>query len=655
MAPIQANKFPRKYFPIHTLCGVLIPPALAAYYLWTYIVWLRPSSNPAADIENAVPDGTYVWWSWFIIGAIGMNISNYTLGGVEAAMTMTERFAPKNAKQVIIHSGMPWCTLRSWKIVGFEIYSIVCCKEHKRQDLSHLWIILFGLSSLSWTFVLSGLTMVTYSGFKAGNKPGTDLVGINQISLNGRPAYGLLDSAIQRWGSGSSPTIPLSSALYVPPGSSIINTLPSDASSEIFLTPQTTVPITGKIWGVVLKYSCSGVDKLDEFTILNRRINSSNPAYVGPSMYTGSDVEYFYTLDDGSSISVLSQLWNGDDTTVPPINAIGFAEIGLSTGFGSLLQDTSSWGYTRTWSDTDFDTSVPTYSGLDDEEVLEFILWQTYWNPPGTDSGGFRRVQDPIPELENEYSEPYNPFPGSGYPWNGSMAAIGVRCTSSSVTGTATVNGLAGTFTDFVREDPLGGDVPPSVPRFSFGVPLIFLQLNQTNSEMLDNYGEFSLGEFPRFGNYSVNYTLVNTNFNWLQPLFEVTNEPHDLGPSDQQLTYYSSLIQTPDLQSAIIDAYQHYAIQLMFLGEDTLNDTWSNDNVTAAVPWTLLKAGGGVPPLLIVVTTLLWALGCAGLSIVYGFRKRWADMFDDYHMYCFCTERRDLALDPLEIIKTPR
>jgi hypothetical protein len=73
------------------------------------------------------------------------------------------------------------------------------------------------------------------------------------------------------------------------------------------------------------------------------------------------------------------------------------------------------------------------------------------------------------------------------------------------------------------------------------------------------------------------------------------------------------------------------------------------NNNVTSAIPWTLLQAGGGVPPLLIAIAMLIWAVGCAGLSLRYGFRERWAATFDDYFLYCYCKKS---GIDVLEILK---
>jgi hypothetical protein len=566
-----------------------------------------------ADINKPPPNGKYVWWSWFIIGAIGLNISDYTLGGVEAAMMMTDTFKPTK-EELKKRRELHWGSLRDW---GTVVYRIVF-KKGNNVPRSWLWKILFGLSVLSWSFVLSGLTMQTQDGYKAGNVPGTNVTGVNQGSMGLRASTDIINAASYLWTLDSAPQIPSGSALYVPLNSSIMtnvskpNTLPSNAM-EIFLTAQAPVPITGSIWGAVLKYNCSEVHRLDEFTILNRRINSSNPAYIQPAVYNATDIAYFYTLDDGSSISVMSQLNGG------LINVAAFVEVGMSTGVSDVLDRTPPLGYTSE------------NLGLDQEEVLELALWQTFWNPPGI-FGNFTNVQDPIPELEHEHYEPQNPF-GAGYPWNGNMSAIGIRCTSSSVTGTATVNGLVGTYADFEREDPNIDHF--LTPRLSLGVPLMLIPLEQAANDFVD-FGYH--GGLKSLGNYSINYTVLNTKYDWINPLFMAANPAIDLDEASPGFAYYSSLIQTSDLRDAFVTAYQHYAIQLMFYGTNG-GAAWENDNVTTAAPWTILQAGGGVPPLLVVITILIWAVGCAGLSLAYGFKKRWAETFDDHYLCCLCDE----------------
>jgi len=50
----------------------------------------------------------------------------------------------------------------------------------------------------------------------------------------------------------------------------------------------------------------------------------------------------------------------------------------------------------------------------------------------------------------------------------------------------------------------------------------------------------------------------------------------------------------------------------------------------------------------------LIWAVGCAGLSLLYGFRERWAESIDDEYLYYFCkySEDKNMKLDGLEILK---
>jgi hypothetical protein len=304
----------------------------------------------------------------------------------------------------------------------------------------------------------------------------------------------------------------------------------------------------------------------------------------------------------------------------------------MSTGMGSILKHSEPWGYTGA------------NSGLDQEEVFEIALWQTFWNVPGT-TGNYTNVQDSILELEDQHDDPYNEF-GANYTYNGNMSAIGIRCTSSSVTGTATVNGLTGTYTDFEREDPNIA----LIPTLSLGVPLMFLQLKQPDETSFLDYGYWD--PLPPIGNYSVDYTVLSNNYNWLEPLFVAAQAEINLEDSAVNFLYYNSLIQTPQLQDAFIAAYQQYALQLMFY--DTAGKPLENDNVTAAIPWTILQAGGGVPPVLVVITMVIWAVGCAGLSLLYGFRKRWAETFDDEYLYYFCENSDDekWKLPGLEILK---
>jgi hypothetical protein len=179
----------------------------------------------------------------------------------------------------------------------------------------------------------------------------------------------------------------------------------------------------------------------------------------------------------------------------------------------------------------------------------------------------------------------------------------------------------------------------------------MFLQLDPTDEENFVNFGNWH--GFPSLGNHSVDYTVLNHYYNWIHPLFAAANVKINLSNTDAGAPISESLLQAPQLRDAFIAAYQQYAIQLMFYGSAAV--PLENENVTSAVPWTILQAGGGgVPPLLIVITMVIWAVGCAVLSLVYGFRKRWAETFDDYYLYCFCTdsENAHMKLKVEEILK---
>jgi len=85
---------------------------------------------------------------------------------------------------------------------------------------------------------------------------------------------------------GPEAQFPKIGSLYTKPGSILITNmttpaaLPEEVRVEIFLAPQTDVPVTGVAWEFMLKYNCTEFYQRLEFTIPNRRINSSNPGYI---------------------------------------------------------------------------------------------------------------------------------------------------------------------------------------------------------------------------------------------------------------------------------------------------------------------------------------------------------------------------------------
>jgi len=68
-------------------------------------------------------------------------------------------------------------------------------------------------------------------------------------------------------------------------------------------------------------------------------------------------------------------------------------------------------------------------------------------------------------------------------------------------------------------------------------------------------------------------------------------------------------------------------------------------------VPWTNVVPDGKLPPLFVLASLLLWALGSIAwlLGVVYSFRRRWDAYFSVKSLYWYC---KTAGLDPVEVTK---
>jgi hypothetical protein len=155
--------------------------------------------------STKLPDGKVAWWSWFIIGAIGLNISNYSLAGVESGVLMYQG-VKLSERQFVWHMDKSWSTSGGW---WKFVLALVYWRSKKRDAMpSFLWMLLFILSVLSWAFVFSGLTMNTSSGYVSGRRAGVAVSGVNETTLNNQFPSSIIDSAFQNWKMGSQTRAP---------------------------------------------------------------------------------------------------------------------------------------------------------------------------------------------------------------------------------------------------------------------------------------------------------------------------------------------------------------------------------------------------------------------------------------------------------------
>ncbi len=293
-------------FLVHDLFGVLIPSIFAAYYVWIYVTYLGHWHSRNEHVANSTPNAIYVWWSWFVVGAVGLNLSNYSLAGFEAGMLASSAFQLQSVDQAMLHGDKSWSLLSGWRIALKSIGGRILKPGPKRTEPGRLWSILFGLSVLSWSFVLSGLTMEVGEGYAAGNKAGAYVFGVNASTMNNRLFDDISGEATKMWQYGLEPQIPLAGALYTSPGNRLdtdirnLPIFPSVASPDLFLAPQAETPVIGEVWGLALKYNCTVVESMREFTILNRPNDLKRPSPGDPLRGDVFEDGEVYILAQGS-------------------------------------------------------------------------------------------------------------------------------------------------------------------------------------------------------------------------------------------------------------------------------------------------------------------------------------------------------------------
>jgi len=313
----------------------------------------------------------------------------------------------------------------------------------------------------------------------------------------------------------------------------------------------------------------------------------------------------------------------------------------------NIQRNASGPGYPSTYASADS-------PGLELEEVFEILLWEHIDKGSG---GGGIGIQSSVSGIEDPHTD------ANGRP----MDAVGVRCKSTSAVGFADINGLAGTFSNFRRadadsgskkespgiDDPLldTGNSSATTTSSDGGVQVMGNDTDalEASLEIPGNGGK--RGNIRRLGvgvsqlffldNYFYNF---NDYSNWITPLFSsagFTPVTQDDPAAIATFTNYASVLQAEDLKRSVLLAYKHYAVHAVYNGQDGgqsgKDGLWHSPDVTAAVSSvTLAKGAGGVPPLLVVVLMLLWALGCVVLGVMYGLRKRWAEDLDGFSLFCF-------------------
>ncbi|RYP67417.1 hypothetical protein DL771_007248 [Monosporascus sp. 5C6A] len=319
---------PKQRFLIRTISSVLVPPAFAAYYIWTYVEFLRLSTRNR-NVSSPTPDGRYIWWSWFIIGAIGLNVSTYVLADAEAGMLTTPRFGALTTDRLSMHKDESWSKISGWVDVGRKFVF--------REPVDRPF----------WP-----------GSFKAGDTANASVVGVNATSFNRRSTFDVLDAAFHEWRQAGLARPPSVGAVYSIPGSSFDfnmtagDTLPSTADSPIFRGPQAEV-LELALW--------QDSDELGDL----RNMEGIIPEFTGEYLNFGSymDTENPNTLRPMAAIGV--QCTSCSDSGFVRVDGFGGTFHDFSShGVIGLLSDEADWfEFTRLRSGSALSRMIP--EGLD--------------------------------------------------------------------------------------------------------------------------------------------------------------------------------------------------------------------------------------------------------------------------------------------------
>jgi hypothetical protein len=246
------------------------------------------------------------------------------------------------------------------------------------------------------------------------------------------------------------------------------------------------------------------------------------------------------------------------------------------------------------------------YPGIEHKRTFEVLLWQKLTYLSNSQENLVNdTIQGSIESLLGEYVD--------GGDKN--LTAIGVSCTSSSSVGSADIDGVRSTYSNFERSDT-------PIPN------------------RRDDCAK-------RFGAETLACTLEISKDGWLKWLFDSISLPSPLDTASEDSAPIGNMrnnaqleyLQADQLRQVLLQANSTYAIKLMYNdGRDFigLNKTRLKSHVpdiTAFVPGTVIEPG--VMPAVVPVALFgLWALISSGLCLVYGFRRRWSAILDGHTIF---------------------
>jgi hypothetical protein len=508
---------------------------------------------------------------------------------------------------------------------------------------------------------LSGLTLELTGGFKPG------IAGIDRAELSGQnrntfadQTMDVIDRAFNRWRYSSNLQLPGRSAFYVPEVTAapidktwlkaIPNNWQDDDASTVFLAPQSDMPVSGEVWGLQSSFNCTIINHVDQFQLLSQRgADRSKPRCPAIDFASYDGRPQYYRLPKLCDHDVYITGQRAGPAGLN-LDMVSMANFGFLDGSMEMAVK-----YERR-EDDQFSDTTPV--------LLEMAIWQKpvkLGTPcPSIEPQVSNELSIVVEGLQKSYSD-YS-SDGSETPANPSsvlLDAIGVQCNSSFILGTATLDGLKGTYASFTQQEPISSASATSVP-LATAVPQI---LRSATSAALDLKESFSNSALDRLiKNLNISHGSMGqaetnpvpeiaANASWLTNLFKSVDAYNLVPiPCDDQgnpinLSYSSSkqqlnVITSTQLKRSVIRAHQAYAIEL----SGPRGGMWYG-NLTNVVR-TAIIVPGKFPPVAILSLLAVWAALSTLLGIMFSTRPRWAEMLDGFSMFRFGSDNPDFAAD---------
>lgn len=620
---------------------MLGPIVVSAYFIAIWRIYLAP-----ADVHSPLafgpPGATYVFYSWFIAGVVGLNLSLYGLAGVEAAMLMEPAWNVGDAMRLMMHADRTWSGPGGW----LKMINWIAQKPKfgaQRKFPGRLWFVLAVPSILIFiAWPLSGLCLETTQGFLHGKRVvGSNVTGFAYTNFNERLGPDVFTGADVAWRNAMDARIPGQGIVYTPERfdrsqhtflNKVPTVLPKDEGiPRMFMTAQAETPIEGKAWGLLLHYDCTIVDKLSEMAILKDRQPASRNGILNATL----GMKNYNLQNNNSRIIVQNQtdplrgLWASNihavvETAYELWPNKSVTDRLLEASPQAISTETTNCYFNKNGSQTG------DYPGINQERVFEMLLWQKVYNTSygiGAPPQYNLSIDHNITELYGAYD--YRDFAynipknkTASYPRQ-PMTAIGLQCKSGSSVGTADIDGVRSTYSNFQRTDtPINVQRNRCANRFGA----------ETAASMVPGH---------------INPGTIDNE--WLSTLFtstaapppfyaSYTDNPDDVDAGTGYLLQLNYL-QASQLRQSVLRAYAAYAVQLMYNGgqgftaRDGSHVTFLDPNITSFVPGTVIKQGvmsAGLP----VALFSFWTLMSTSLCIVYGFRRRWSAILDGHTLF---------------------